>query len=339
MRSSGACRTRPEEVHEPLVGPQWRARHRIRLAVGRAGGGAPIVGYRGRGKHDIVPIEDCPIAREELSAALPLARGLAEREKTVREIELSVDDRGVVRLRGVCSGGKPPDAERLFGELTNLARRTEPLCPAPAGIAFESAEKSARWRTEAGDVLQRIVVAPEMEIGVPLGAFTQVNADLNAQLVAAVVGEVATAGGRNVVDLYCGAGNFSLPLARAGMNVFGIDADDRAIVAARASAADLGLEDRARFDTRVADDLALAGLESPPDAVVLDPPRTGAAPVLSAVLAARPSVLVYVSCDVATFSRDARRFLAQGWSFSSLRLIDLTPQTYRAEVLGVFRLT
>jgi 23S rRNA (uracil1939-C5)-methyltransferase len=75
------------------------------------------------------------------------------------------------------------------------------------------------------------------------------------------------------------------------------------------------------------------------DACVLDPPRAGAADVLPALLSRRCERIVYVSCDTATFARDVRSILAGGYEFSSLRLVDLTPQTYRAEVLGVFQLT
>ncbi len=334
-----ACGSPPQAMLEPIVGPQWRARHRIRLAVMRHSDAEPAIGYRARGAHEVVPIGDCAIAREELVAALPLARLLARQQKAIREIELSIDGRAQLRLRGVCSSSGPPDVDALHSSLSGWAEQLDLRGGAYAGLVLEPGDPAAGWRVAAGDVMQRIGVAPDMEIGVPVGAFTQVNGELNRALVSAVVDASAGGGDRRVVDLYCGAGNFSLPLARAGAHVVGLDVDEVAIAAATASAVSLGLADRARFEVGVADDRALARLTEGPDVVVLDPPRAGAAAVLPAVLALRPPVLVYVSCDVATFGRDARAILAAGWSFSSLRLIDLTPQTYRAEVLGVFRLT
>lgn len=328
---------RPEAIEAPVTGPEWGARHRVRLAVRRRAGVPPEIGYRARGSRDVVPVAACAIARPEVVAGFPLARALAEWEPSVREIEVSVDDRGTVRLCGKThSTAVPPaDVDAIHRRL--LARAPiESNGLAYGGVVVEQGVPGG-WRLEAGDVVQSIRVARDLEIGVPAGVFTQVNASLNEALVSEVV--AAAAGSRCVLDLYCGAGNFSLPLAQSGATVLGIDQDERAIAAARASARALGLDDRASFIGRVADAGALAGLSVRPDVVLLDPPRGGAAEVLPAVLALRPRRIVYVSCDVATFARDAGAVVGAGWGFSSLRLVDLTPQTHRAEVLGVFELT
>jgi len=272
-------------------------------------------------------------------AALPLARSLAAHERSLREVELSIDDRRGLRLRGICASAHAPAVDGAWEHLRGRAGQTDLAGATLAGISLEATDPRGGWRAEAGDVLQRLRIAPALEIGVPLGAFTQVNGELNPALVAGVVQAASGAKGRRIVDLFCGAGNFSLPLARDGASVLGIDADVRAIAAAEATAEALGLDDRARFESGIADDRILARLDETPDVVVLDPPRAGAAAVLPSVLALRPPRLVYVSCDVATFGRDAREILAAGWRFASMRLVDLTPQTYRAEVLGVFRLT
>lgn len=332
-----ACGATPAVVEAPVTGPEWGARHRVRLAIRRRAGVPPEIGYRARGSRDVVPIAACAIARPEVVAGFPLARALAECEPSVREIEVSVDDRGIVRLCATThpNADPPADVDAIHRRL--LARASiESTGIAYGGLVVEQGVPGG-WRLEAGDVLQSIRVAGDMEIGVPAGVFTQVNASLNGALVSAVVAAVAKS--RSVLDLYCGAGNFSLPLARSGATVLGIDQDERAIAAARVSARALGLDDRASFVGRVADADALARLSSRPEVVLLDPPRGGAAEVLPAVLALRPLRIVYVSCDVATFARDAREVVGAGWGFSSLRLFDLTPQTHRAEVLGVFELT
>lgn len=332
-----AGRVAPATVHPPIIGDEWRTRHRVRLAVARHGDAPPTVGYRARASRTIVPIEDCLIARAELSQALPLARRLAVVERSLREVELSIDDRGALRLRGVCASARPRCAGSAWEELRSVAvERPETR---PVGLVLEAAHRRTSWRREAGDVVQRLRIRPGMEIGVPLGVFTQVNGALNRALVADVVREAGVAAGPRIVDLFCGAGNFALALARDGADVLGIDSDARAIAAARASAAALGLGDRAHFRVGRADAPALDGWTQSPDVVILDPPRAGAAAILPGILALRPAKLIYVSCDVATFGRDARVILGAGWRLSSLRLVDLTPQTYRAEVLGVFELT
>lgn len=332
-RGAGA---RPDQVLPPVFGPELRFRHRIRLAVGRAENGSPVVGYRFRGSRGIVPIDDCPIARLEIAAALPLARRLAELESAVREVELSVDDRAGLRLRGVCRPERPRSAGAVWDPVRACAADLDLAGAGLVGLVLEARDRRGGWRSEAGDVLQRIEVQPGCVIGVPVGTFTQVNGSLNRELVSAVVEAAGARPERRIIDLYCGAGNFTLPLARAGAQVLGIDVDEHAVAAARDSAAALGLAARATFRAGAADDRALAGEV---DVVVLDPPRAGAVAVLPAVLARRPERIVYVSCDVATFARDARQILAAGGRFASLRLVDLTPQTHRAEVLGVFQLT
>lgn len=336
-----ATGTAPEEVLAPIVGPEWRSRHRIRLGVKARAHGELLVGYRGRGAHEIVPIDDCVIAREELAAALPLAHLVASEAKSVREIELSVDDESVVRLHASCARTRSPDAEAIHGAVSERARSLELGGGRYAGLVLESSDAGHPWRAEAGDVDQTIRISADLEIRVPVGAFTQVNADLNPRLVEAVVEAVACGSGHRVVDLFCGAGNFSLALARAGATVLGLDVDARAIAAASAAARAQDLATRTRFEVGRAELETIAGLleGAEADALVLDPPRAGAAAALPAILTARPPTIAYVSCDIATFGRDARRIIEAGWAFSSLRLIDLTPHTYRAEVLGVFRLT
>lgn len=300
-----------------------------------------MVGYRARGGHEIVPIEDCVIARADLVRALPLARALAAKVRSVREIEVSIDDENRLYLRAECASARAPDASSLHEELARLGMASDLGASVYAGTLLEAARGHGTWVAAAGRTRQAVRVGTDFVVDVPVGAFTQVNADLNPALVHEVV-DAASAGpvGR-AVDLFCGAGNFSLPLARAGFQVVGIDADERAISAARNSAEKYGLADRTRFEVGLAEPERLAPLlsASAPDVIVLDPPRAGARASVEAIVDARPSTIVYVSCDVATFARDARQIVEAGWRFASLQLIDLTPQTYRAEVLGVFRLT
>jgi 23S rRNA (uracil1939-C5)-methyltransferase len=144
--------------------------------------------------------------------------------------------------------------------------------------------------------------------------------------------------GERVLDLYCGAGNFSLPLARRGVEVTGVERSPVAVAAACANADRLGLS-TVRF-TRDAVAAALGQL--PPaalDAVVLDPPRGGAADVAEALAARRATRILYVSCDPATLARDARTLVAQGYRLRRVQPLDVFPQTYHIETVAEFVLT
>jgi len=193
-------------------------------------------------------------------------------------------------------------------------------------------------RLVAGDPTVRVALEPGLALEVPADVFTQVNPGANPSLVATVVALGAFAPGAHVLDLYCGAGTLSLPLARRGVTVLGIERSRVAVEAARANAARL----RLAAATFRADDVAraLAGpLPGPLDAVVLDPPRTGAAAAVPALAALRPPRIVYVSCDPATLARDVRVLLGAGYRLGRVQPIDVFPQTYHVECVATLRLT
>jgi 23S rRNA (uracil1939-C5)-methyltransferase len=143
--------------------------------------------------------------------------------------------------------------------------------------------------------------------------------------------------GMRALDLFCGAGNFSLPLARRGVEVTGIERARVAVDAARANAARLG------FDAVFVCDAvapALARLAPAPlDTVVLDPPRAGAAEITGQLAARRSGRLLYVSCDPATLARDARALVRGGYRLGRVQPVDLFPQTYHVETVAEFVLT
>jgi 23S rRNA (uracil1939-C5)-methyltransferase len=338
------ARTAPARMLPPIAGPEWRTRNRVRLAVARDRGGAAVaIGYRGRSSHAVVAIEDCVIAHAALVAALPLAHAIAARLPSLVELELLVDDRDELRIRGFAATGDPVDAGPLLAALHREARGHELRGARLVGLSLESRrarESEARWRTVAGDVEQKIEVQPGIVLRVPLGVFTQVNLALHRELVADVVRELD--GVRRIVDLYAGCGNFSIPLALAGATLHAVEANEEGVGAARRAAEAYGVASRCRFEAgSVAAAMRGGVLSAATQAVVLDPPRAGA-PEVAATLASTPTRIprvVYVSCDVASFARDTAALTRSGYRLESLRLFDLTPQTHRAEVVGVFVLT
>lgn len=338
---SRQARVAPREIRSTVHGAEWRTRNRVRLAIARRGGREPLVGFRGRGTHDVVAVEDCVVSHPALVAALPLARALGRVVASASEVELLVDDRAGLRLRGFVAATDPVDAEAAFEALRREARGHDLRGATLAGLSLEPVRRrdaAPAWRRFAGDVEQQVEVRPGVVLRVPLGVFTQVNLTLNRELVAEVLDRVGDA--RRVADLYAGCGNFSIPLALAGATVHGIEGDATAVRAARAAAQDHGVESRCRFELRAVEAALAKGALAPDvEAVVLDPPRAGAGAATEVLARSRIARVVYVSCDVASFARDAATLHRAGYECETLRLLDLTPQTYRAEVVGVFRLT
>jgi len=146
--------------------------------------------------------------------------------------------------------------------------------------------------------------------------------------------QVVTTTGAAVLDLFCGAGNFSLPAAKRGALVLGVDSDPIAIGAAQRNAEQFGLRD-ARFTAMAAQQMAPFLLRAGyrPEVVILDPPRSGARALMKMITALGAARVVYVSCNVATLVRDLRVLTADGYEISSVKAFDFFPNTHHCEVL------
>jgi 23S rRNA (uracil1939-C5)-methyltransferase len=170
--------------------------------------------------------------------------------------------------------------------------------------------------------------------------FIQVNGSVNADLVACALDWLGIERGDRVLDLFCGIGNFTLPLARRGAAVLGLEGADDLVQRARANARRNGLERGAHFETA---DLYAQPLDSTVKAafdgvrkVLLDPPRTGAGAVLSPLAASKVERIAYVSCHPVSFARDAAMLAKFGFALSKVRVFDMFPHTTHVETLGVF---
>ncbi len=166
--------------------------------------------------------------------------------------------------------------------------------------------------------------------------FTQVNLAMNRSLVQSALLALAVEPGEVVVDLFCGIGNFSLPLAIAGANVRGLEASAGAVERAEMNARLNGLDSRCEF---LKLDLYDPACQSLGEAryLLLDPPRSGAGENLGPWLAAsRPERAVYVSCDPNSFATDAATFKQHGYALQQVGIYDMFPHTAHVETLGLF---
>ena len=296
---------------------EWGYRHRVRLHVGRG----HQLGYMEPRSHRIVEIGACAVADPLLSALLaPLRRLLPALATGLRSIELMTNGRGgVVVLASADDRYRETDAATIVRFLRDVTSVT----------AVHLAGRV--WKRSFGD--PTITVVPD-DAAPPIrqqpGSFTQVNAEANRLLVRTVAALAAPAA--RVLDLFCGAGNLSLPLAHAGARVLGVDRNREAIADAAGNAAVAGLT-RARFETNAADRFlrqqGLAGAEL----IVLDPPRSGAAAVAAQLARLRPPRILYVSCDPATLARDVGTLAAAGYEVDRMQPIDLFPQTEHVETV------
>lgn len=162
--------------------------------------------------------------------------------------------------------------------------------------------------------------------------FFQINHQLLPSLVAAAVGE---AQGEHAVDLYCGVGLFTLPLARRFARITGIEANPSAITYAERNLSNAQLTNATFACARVGEYLDTHAQEiSPTDFVLLDPPRAGAEPAaINGILALHPQHITYVSCDPATLARDLKALMHGGYQLESVAAFDMFPQTHHVETI------
>ena len=284
------------------------------------------LGYHRARSHALLEVDACPIAEPVVSAHLATARAWAAALRVpLRRVTVAAAPGGVVLVAATDAAPGERDV-----------RATEDLLvrePAVRGAVL----RGGGARHVVGDATVRVDLEPDLALDVPADAFTQVNAAANRLLVATVLAFGSFRPGERVLDLYCGAGNFTLPLARRGVVAHGVERDAVAVAAAEANAARLALA-TARFTCAPAV-RALARTAETADAVVLDPPRAGAGDVVDALGRLRAPRMLYVSCDPATLARDTRALAAHGYRLARVQPIDLFPQTFHVEAVADFRLT
>jgi 23S rRNA (uracil1939-C5)-methyltransferase len=296
---------------------EFEYRSRVRLKVGPRG----AIGLYESASNRMVEIDRCLVADCRLESAGRLARALGR-----DLLEVEVVRQSEARQVLVAHLKKSAGAEQIRG-----VRRVLESDPSTAGIVLRAGES----RTVVGDA----EVAIEIESGVVLRSdadlFSQVNRPQNQKLVRCALEMAAPTPQCSMLDLFCGAGNFSIPAARRGAQVTGVDADAAAISAAARNAQRLGCAET-RFVAMEARELVafLHRARSRPEIVLLDPPRTGAAELMEPIMRLCPARVVYVSCDVATLVRDLRMLCAEKYRISRVRAFDFFPNTHHVEIVA-----
>lgn len=304
----------------PLASPrEFGYRRRVKLRV--AGG---VVGYHAAASHDLVPVAHCLLAEEGVDAVIGALPALAQgAHSAIRRLEIVGGGPGgsVVVVGEIEGSFAAADEGHVAAWLTNH--------PVVAGLVL----RGRKWARTWGDA--RVAMAPHetSPVLVQAASFTQVNAGANQLLVETVVRLLDLRPGSRVLDLYAGAGNLSLPLRRHGAVVTAVERDQRAVLDARSNAArEPGppLHIIAGRAERAVMELAAAGERF--DAVVLDPPRSGALACVEGLRRLAAPTLIYVSCDPATLARDVHR-LAPTYRVDHVQPIDMFPHTYHIETV------
>ena len=304
---------------DDLIDAHGDGRRRAVLHARRSGKQALVVGFTGRRSHHIVPIEECPIFTPQLGRALVIARRLAEPLDSAGkplDIHFTATDTGLdIDVRG--SGALQPNA-----------------IAAIAAIARE--EKVARI-TRHGELVAQLT-EPLLKIGKasvvpPPGTFLQATVKGEVTLAKLVLDSVGNA--KRIVDLFSGIGTFALRLAE-NAQVLAVDSDEDAIATLKKAKGAPGLKP---IETVVRDlfrSPLTAGEIVPAKVVVLDPPRQGAEAQARELGHSGATRIVYVSCNPATFARDAAILVAAGFKLVRVVPVDQFRYSAHVELVGMF---
>jgi 23S rRNA (uracil1939-C5)-methyltransferase len=308
----------PEGLVEPAPA-EFRYRTRVRLKNGPAG----KIGFNHLSSNSFVPVDDCLVAAPPIQAAARLGSALG---RDCTEIEVVAAQHGQVLIALLT---KVPGAfERKIGR--------QILGDGVAGLIL----RHGAIRELFGEVTVACEVEPGCTIEADADLFSQVNRAQNVKLVAAVMQLAELSPHTRVLDLFCGTGNFSLPAARRGARVTGVDHDQRAIEAARANVKRMDLPGAQFMAMRAVDGvrfLLQAGYL--PEVLILDPPRAGAASLMEPISRFKARRLIYVSCDLSTMVRDLRRLILKSYRIHAVRGFDFFPNTHHVEIIASLVLT
>jgi 23S rRNA (uracil1939-C5)-methyltransferase len=332
-------RVTPRSWLPPLRGPVWAYRRRARLgAKFVTKKGRVLVGFRERLTPFIADVQQCEVLAEPVGRLVtPLAgllMSLSLRER-VPQIEVAVADNAVALVFRVLA---TPPAEDL-SRLREFARENRVrVYLQPGGL------ESVQELDASGEPLRYALPKFKVELQFLPTDFIQVNGAVNEALVARAVEMLELTPSAQVLDLFCGIGNFTLPMARSARRVVGVEGDAALVARARHNAMLNGLEntefhvaDLARLPT----DAAQVAQTSPwfrkgYSHVVLDPPRAGAKEVLASVASLEPQRVLYISCHPGSLARDLGVLVHEhGFTLEAAGILDMFPHTAHFESLAL----
>lgn len=322
-----------EEVVTPLRASSWGYRRKARLGVKYVPKkGRVLVGFRERSSPFVADMTRCEVLiprvgyrLQDLSELI----GSLDARATIPQIEVAADEQNVVLVFRHLEPLSDGDTVKLtaFAQANDFCIQLQPGGP-DSLVNLYPKDQHLSFRP-----------LPDEDIDIEFGAldFVQVNDQLNQQMVSQALDWLQVSEQDEVLDLFCGLGNFTLPLAKRASRVIGVEGDQAMVDRAQKTARQQQVNNTDYF---VADletpDLKSSWMKSKYNRVLLDPPRSGAQAIAERIERFGASKIVYVSCQPSTFVRDATMICNQGYRLSKLGIMDMFPQTAHVESMALF---
>ncbi|OLQ91811.1 23S rRNA (uracil(1939)-C(5))-methyltransferase [Vibrio ponticus] len=315
------------ELSAPITGESLGYRRRARISVMLDKKTRKLqFGFRRKQSKQIVTVTNCPVLDNDLNAMLPelyqLLQGFT-RQESIGHVELvKGDNTNVMVLRHL----KP---------LTNKEQQQLE--------SFASQHNAALYLMPQAEQLDLVVgeEAHYLEAGVTIpfapNNFIQVNQVVNQKMVAQALAWLELDKQDHVLDLFCGLGNFSLPMAKQVKSVIGVEGVDAMVEKATQNAQLNQIDNVSFYQANLAEDMSTQPWASEKfDKILLDPARAGASGIVEQLSCLGARRVVYVSCNPATLARDSQSLLEQGYQLEKLGMLDMFPHTGHLESMALF---
>ena len=324
-----------ETILPPIYGQPWGYRQRARLSVRHVlKKGKTLVGFREKQGGYVADMQHCEVLTPKIAKLLPLLGQLNEKFTTrdaLPQIEVAVGDLVDVLVLRILQALSPADevAIKEFADTHQVQFWLQTKGPETV-VPF--------YPLDAPPLTYSL---PEFGITMPFAPteFTQVNSDMNRVMVSRAMRLLEPQPGERIVDLFCGLGNFTLPIARSGAQVVGIEGSAALVKRAMQNAEFNGLSANTEFCEMNLFEVSEATLAQLGhfDRMLIDPPRDGAFELVKALGTDAPQRIVYVSCNPATLARDAEVLVHhKGYVLKSAGVMNMFPHTSHVESIAVF---
>jgi len=328
-------RVRPAQILPPVQGEAWGYRHRARLGVRKIPKkGGVLIGFHEKRSSYIADMRSCPILPPQVSGLLMPLRGLIDGlsvSERLPQVEVAVGEACTALVLRILQPLTTDDETQLrdFADRHGVVFYLQPKGP----------DSAFRFHPLPGPRLTYTLPEFAVELEFRPTDFTQVNHAVNRVLVRRALALLDAQPGERIADLFCGLGNFTLPIARSGAQVVGVEGSAALVERGRQAAVANGLEGRIEFGVANLFECSEESLGALGrfDKMLIDPPREGALEVVKALGDNGPRRIVYVSCNPGTLARDAALLVSvKGYRFRATGVVNMFPHTAHVESVAVF---
>ncbi|WP_163368436.1 23S rRNA (uracil(1939)-C(5))-methyltransferase RlmD [Klebsiella aerogenes] len=326
-KRAALSRLMKRDVDDIIAAEPWGYRRRARLSLNYQPKTQQLqMGFRKANSSEIIDVVQCPVLVPQLEALLPAVRECLtslQSQRQLGHVELVQADNGPLMVIRHTAALTAADKEKLerFSQTHGLS-----LYLAPQSEILEHIRGDEPWYTSDG---LRLVFSPR--------DFIQVNDGVNQKMVRTALAWLDIQPQDRVLDLFCGMGNFTLPLAKVAASVVGVEGVPALVAKGRENAALNELQNVTFFHENLEEDVTRqAWAKHGFDKILLDPARAGAPGVMAHIIKLAPRRMVYVSCNPATLARDSEALLQAGYRIQRLAMLDMFPHTGHLESIVLF---